>query len=1115
MPDTSFFSQHKYIRAVAEFLWLPSLVVVMALPLVFLNRLLFHTLAEFFAICIAVTSSVVAWNTFRVARNHYLLVLGSGYFAIGMLDLAHTLTFSGMTLIPGIGSNMTVQFWVVARLYEAILLLIAPAFLQMKTRRGYLVLTIAFALIFSVALVAGGYLPVMLVPGDGLTESKVIAEYIAITLLIAALAVTWREHRYMDRYTLSLITLSILLTIAAELVFTLYSGLNDIVFIVGHILKVFSYWAIYRLLIESSLKEPFRHLVQEASTYDAIPDETMVVDTGGIIRQVNEAVRHTTGLTSAECLDKHCHELQHDDHISQSACHICSAIREHKNLDSYAFQINSTGQWYEVSLTEVSHGEHTEGMVHVRRNITREKRAQERVMSLNRLYSVRSFANKVIAEAPTHEDMFQGICDIAIRHGGFRMAWIGLVDDLSVVPQASAGDELGYLEHVSIRLDDSLLAAGPVGQAILRNEVTYIAETREEESFTPWRGAAEISGFRSLAMVPLTDLSGAIGICGFYSDTSDAFDQKMLTLLGTLGNDISVAIQRINEKQKQKESESKIRQLSLAVEQSANAIIITGTDFSIEYVNKAFISLTGYQSSDVLGMEPSLLMDAEFREKEGHQIMQALIIRHEWSGELRCQRKDGSKFWASQSVSALKDENGNICNYVTTFEDITRLYHAKKTIEQLAFYDPLTNLPNRRLLSDRLTQSIEHADRTPGTMVAVMVFDLDNFKTVNDSLGHNYGDELLKHVAELFCQHVRSEDTVSRQGGDEFTIVLSGMKEVGHIADIADSVIQKMSQPFEVLGQQVVIGTSIGIAVYPADAETVDELLRHADIAMYHAKDEGKNNFQFFREDMNRKAHERMKLENNLRRAITENHFELYYQPQVDLRNGSLVGAEALIRWMDPVHGMIPPSEFIPVAEDTGLIGPLGDWVIQTACRDMVALRNEGLPAIKVAVNVSAYQFRHGQHLRDVIHAALEETGMAAGYLTVELTESILINDISDARTLLNELRDLGITLAIDDFGTGYSSLSYLKQLPIDVLKIDQSFIRDLLVDDSDKAIVSAIIAMAQQLDLSVLAEGVETAEHQTILEQQCCDYAQGFLYCRPVPREQLVAFWKSHQPLI
>jgi diguanylate cyclase (GGDEF)-like protein/PAS domain S-box-containing protein len=674
--------------------------------------------------------------------------------------------------------------------------------------------------------------------------------------------------------------------------------------------------------------------------------------------------------------------------------------------------------------------------------------------------------------------MFTDICNIAVRYGGFKMSWIGLVHNKIIKPQVHAGDESGYLKAMEVRVDDS----------------------------------AEQRGYKALAAVPLSINNKVVGIYAIYSELPDAFDEKMLSLLDSLGRDICTAMLRLQERQKREQVEAKIHYLSQVVEQNAHAILITDTHFKIKYANKAFTLLTGYRQQELINKTPAILHSHYVSNDTYSDISRALKAGHEWSWQVCNQRKDGSLYWALQSIIPIKSDDGEITHYVSTSEDNTDLHNAQQTIEQLAFYDPLTNLPNRRLLSDRLRQALEHAQRDPEEMVAVTVLDLDNFKTVNDSLGHNYGDDLLKYVAQIFQAQIRSEDTVSRQGGDEFTIILAGMGQIEKIADIAATILEKLSHPINLSGNQVVIGTSIGIAVYPNDADNHDELLRNADMAIYYAKEEGKNNFQFFMPSMNKQAHHRLLLENKLRNGIEKDHFQLFYQPQIDLKTGELIGTEALIRWFDPEQGIIPPAEFIPLAEDTGLIGQIGDWVIEAACRDIKALQEKGFPQIKVAINVSAFQFRHGKHLTDVIRQSLEKYNFPAELFALELTESILIDNVNETLSILNSMRDLGITLAIDDFGTGYSSLSYLKQLPIDILKIDQFFIRDIATDASDKAIVSAIIAMAQQLNIRVLAEGIETIEHQAFLQGQGCDFVQGYLYCKPIPADELFDRWQKKE---
>ena len=1094
-------------KAYAQHWWLPTILVLVLLPLGSSHFLLFHTLVELFAVTIAIISAIVARNTYALVKNQFLWVLGCGYFLIGGLDMAHLLTFPGMPFVDNNTGNTSLQFASAAKFFEAVLLFSAPFFINERFQKRNFIIALGF-----VGLVVGwsithNWLPVLYVDIKGLTHTKIFFEYFIIVMLIVALASFWRVRDRIESSIFVLVNIAIVLSTLSAFALSQYSEFTDTMIIVGHILKLLSYWAVYVVLIESSLRQPFLSLARDANTYDAVPDETTLVDCYGYVRQINEAVRTAAGYP-IQAIGSRCHALQHDPAVAEENCEICRCISTGEALTNHELYIAHNQQWYEVTLSPIRYRNNSFAMVHVRRNITKAYEAQERSHLYNRLYSVLSYTNKAIAAADSRKMMFDDICQIAIQHGGFKMAWIGLVQENRIKSQAHAGDEAGFLSTLDLVLDDS--AIGPVAQAAARNQVRCVNNTQTDESFTPWQEAAKTQGYKALAAVPLTVNNNVVGIFAIYSALPDAFDDKMLALLELLGLDISAALARLKERQKQEFAERKIQQLSQVVEQNSHAILITDTDFKIEYANRAFTVLTGYLLQEIINKTPAILRSQYAENETYREISRILRTGRRWSGQIRNQRKDGSLYWALQTITPIKNSEGEITHYVSTSEDNTDLHNAQQTIEQLAFYDPLTNLPNRRLLSDRLQQAIEHAQRNPEEIVAVMVFDLDNFKTVNDSLGHNYGDELLKEVARIFQSQVRREDTVSRQGGDEFTIILAGMKNSRKVVDIASSILEKLSQPITVSGHQVVIGSSIGIAIYPDDADNRDELLRNADMAMYHAKEEGKNNFQFFTSSMNKQAHQRLLLENKLRNAIEQDHFQLYYQPQIDLRTGELVGVEALIRWLDPEQGMISPAEFIPLAEDTGLIGQIGDWVIETACKEMKTLHEKGFPAIKVAVNVSAFQFRHGKHLTEVISRSLDKHNYPAELFSLELTESILIDDINETLKVLNSMRDLGIVLAIDDFGTGYSSLSYLKQFPIDILKIDQSFIRDITTDASDKAIVSAIIAMAKQLGIEVLAEGVEELAHQQFLHDQGCDYVQGYLYCKPIPADALLTRWKT-----
>ena len=429
--------------------------------------------------------------------------------------------------------------------------------------------------------------------------------------------------------------------------------------------------------------------------------------------------------------------------------------------------------------------------------------------------------------------------------------------------------------------------------------------------------------------------------------------------------------------------------------------------------------------------------------------------------------------------------------------DIEERKQVERNIRHMAHHDSLTDLPNRALFRDRLTHAMAQADRYQQKL-AVMFLDLDRFKAINDTLGHSLGDQLLRIAAERLRTCVRDCDTVARLGGDEFTVIVEDVVDPQTAGVVAQKIVDTFAQPFNLLGHEVFVTTSIGITVYPDDGEQLDSLLRNADTAMYRAKGCGRNNFQFYVADMNVRARERLMLENALRRALVRDEFELYYQPRVDIYSGRVIGAEALLRWRHPDMGMIPPAEFVPILEETGMIIPVGEWALREACRQNRAWQTMELPPVRVAVNLSARQFVQ-KDLAGTVEQALADSGLSSAYLELEITEELLLeNSLSNTATL-NKLRDLGVHISIDDFGTGYSSLSYLKRLPINTLKIDKSFVRDITRDSDGAAIASAIIAMACSLRLNVLAEGVETEEQLSFLRAQGCNEIQGYSFSHPL----------------
>ncbi|MBI2312128.1 MAG: PAS domain S-box protein [Betaproteobacteria bacterium] len=545
-----------------------------------------------------------------------------------------------------------------------------------------------------------------------------------------------------------------------------------------------------------------------------------------------------------------------------------------------------------------------------------------------------------------------------------------------------------------------------------------------------------------------------------------------------------------------------IRLYARVFESSQDAIIITNPRNEIIAVNRAFTDITGYGQDEVLGRNPKLLSSG--RQDQGFYINLWTAIREtgHWQGELWNRRKSGEVYPEWVTISAVKDGRGSITNYIAIFSDISERKAAEEHISYLAQHDGLTGLPNRTLMQDRLKLALATANRA-GDMVAVMFLDLDRFKTINDSLGHQLGDQLLIGVAERLGDSVRVSDTVSRVGGDEFVVILPTITEVEDVALVAEKIIRNVSRPYQIETHEINTTPSIGIAIFPNDGEDMGTLIKNADTAMYHAKESGRNNYQFFTQDMNARAFERLMMETRMRRAYERSEFLLYFQPQVGIAGGRLVGLEALIRWNHPDMGLVAPVKFIHVAEDSGLIVAIGEWVIREACRQNRAWQAAGLPAVPVAVNLSAIQFRN-KGLLDAVERALRDSGLEACYLELELTESSVMQDPEVTSDVLGKLKAMGVKLAVDDFGTGYSSLNYLKRFPLDKLKVDQSFVRDILADPSDRAIVSAIVAMGHSLGLTVVAEGVEDREQLALLRAEGCDEYQGYLVSEPLPANEV-----------
>ncbi|MGR9088285.1 MAG: putative bifunctional diguanylate cyclase/phosphodiesterase, partial [Gammaproteobacteria bacterium] len=572
-------------------------------------------------------------------------------------------------------------------------------------------------------------------------------------------------------------------------------------------------------------------------------------------------------------------------------------------------------------------------------------------------------------------------------------------------------------------------------------------------------------------------------------------------------NGTLVSMRNIDER---KQAESDLRIAAIAFE-SQEGMFVTDAQSLILRVNRAFTQITGYSAEDVIGKNPNMLKSGR-QSDDFYKTMWSSIRRTgAWDGEIWNRRKNGEIYPEHLTITAVKDSAGIVTNYVATLTDITLDKAAADKIERLALYDSLTGLPNRQLLRDRLVSALASSNRS-GKKGALLFIDLDNFKTLNDTLGHDMGDSLLQQVAERLVSCVREGDTVARLGGDEFVVMLEDLSErafesAAQTEAVGDKILESLNRPYTLAMQEYYSSSSIGATLFSGHDQSIDELLKQADIAMYQAKTSGRNALRFFDQQMQARITVRVRMEADLRLALLENQFKLYFQPQV-CHDHRIIGAEALIRWQHPALGLVSPADFIPLAEETGLIIPIGQWVLETACAQIKIWEGQMRSHLQLAVNVSARQFRQADFVEQVSRI-IQHSAINPDRLKLELTESLLLDDVDDCIRKMNALREAGVFFSMDDFGTGHSSLSYLTRLPLEQLKIDRSFIRNIGEKAADAVIVQTIIGMSRNLGMKVIAEGVETESQRAFLEGLGCSIYQGYLFSEPLPIERFDALMK------
>jgi len=558
----------------------------------------------------------------------------------------------------------------------------------------------------------------------------------------------------------------------------------------------------------------------------------------------------------------------------------------------------------------------------------------------------------------------------------------------------------------------------------------------------------------------------------------------------------------VKARKRRKEDMQRLRIAAAVFDCTLEGVLVTDANGVIVHVNRAFMEITGYQQDEVLGLTPQKFKSGRHGAEFYARMYKTISSAGQWSGEIWNRRKGGEIYPQWQSIRSIKNENGDITHYVAVFSDITAIKHSERELAHLAHYDALTGLPNRLLFTDRAQQAQTHARRSKQNL-ALLLIDLDHFKHINDSLGHNLGDEVLKAVSERLASFLVKGLTLARLGGDEFAVLIENPHQAVQAAELAQGIVDGLREPFVIDGQPIFLSASIGISIFPQDAAGAEELLRNADAALFLAKSQGRERYALYTEELTTHAQRRVALASELRQAIVNNELRVFYQPIHNLRTRRIEGVEALVRWQHPERGMVSPGEFIPVAEQNGLIADIDHWVLTEACRQMRQWLEEGVALTFVAVNVSSRLFSRGE-LEGRVAQVLHDTGLAPGYLELEVTESAIMDDPTQAIEQMHRLRELGLKLSIDDFGTGYSSLLRLKRMPVQKLKIDQGFVAGLPADEDDIAIVHAIIALAQAMGMRVLAEGIEQADQARFLLNSECELGQGYWFARPMPAEQI-----------
>jgi diguanylate cyclase (GGDEF)-like protein/PAS domain S-box-containing protein len=869
--------------------------------------------------------------------------------------------------------------------------------------------------------------------------------------------------------------------------------------------------ALERAIAEVTSRRVLRERTNVLATIaEAARDAIILIDADGNVLFFNSAAERIFGYSAAEIMGNCLHDMIVPKRYLGAYAEGFAKFRDSgegaavgRTTELVAVRRDGSEFPVEISLSGVQVGKHWQA-VGIVRDITERKRAEAVLQGLNRALRMVSRCNEVLIRATDEATLLHDMCRTIVELGLHSFAWVGYAEHdeaKSIRPVARFGRDDGYLDSAAISWAENERGMGPTGTAIRTGIAQINQNFATNPLMAPWREEALKRGFAASVALPLTGNAGCFGALTIYARAADAFDEEEIALLSELASDLAFGIVALQVRQERDQAQKDLQLAAKVFEEANEGIVITDAEQRILAVNRSFTTITGFEGKDVLGQSPRI-MKSDRHDRSFFDNMWASIGQTgHWMGEIWDRRKSGEVFPALQSISAVRDADGNLTNYLSIFADITHIKQSEERIRYLTQHDALTGLANRNLLTDRLEQAIVPAGRS-GRNVAVVLIDIDRFKMINDSLGHAAGDTLLNVLAQRLSAFIRPGDSVARPGGGEFTLVLADIASENDVAVLTQKIAEIVATPISVNGQEIIVTASLGVAMFPKDGDTAGVLLKNADAAMYRAKELGRNGVQFYAPEMNSRMLERLELESALRHAIERQEFVLHFQPQVELTHGQIVGAEGLIRWQHPAKGLVAPAAFIGLAEETGLIVDIGQWVIESACRQIKAWHDAGFSDISVSINLAARQFQQ-ENLVELIARTLKQNGVQPKYLELEITESAAMQDPERSIRILRELKRIGVHIALDDFGTGYSSLNYIKRFPIDSLKIDQSFVRDITSAPEDAAIATSVISLAHSLKHIVIAEGVETESQLAILRRHGCDRMQGYLFSRPVEADE------------